>query len=91
MHDKQYLVLSQKGSAFYTVNMEMENGTTEYRCTCLHFAFRKNMCKHIFASKVASGIEFVTPNAAEVSAGKKKLPPGRPRRQRSVKKRKFVN
>lgn len=91
MDDHTFFVLSQKGSNSYTVDMKMEDGSLEYRCTCLQFALRKNMCKHIYAAAVAAGKEEQLPANSTVQRKKLcKVPSGRPRRQRPVKKRKIV-
>lgn len=88
--DKQFLVLSQNGSTFYNVSMEKEDGNIEYTCSCLQFAFRKNMCKHMYASAILVGRMKEIVVSENKLIGKRKLPPGRPRQQRPVRKRKFV-
>lgn len=48
-------VLSGTGENLYTVISEYENGNLEQKCTCLAFAYSKNVCKHIYAVRIRMG------------------------------------
>ena len=42
-------MLSQHGNQLYSVGIAYEGRNLEYICSCLSFAYHKNMCKHIYA------------------------------------------
>tara|TARA_R110002050_G_C8625078_1_gene487827 strand:+ start:174 stop:563 length:390 start_codon:yes stop_codon:yes gene_type:complete len=78
--EKEYLVLSQNGGNCSTVRVEREDSSIEYYCTCPQFAYRKNMCKHMFAVGISCGLQ----KQHGGTARKKKnysITPGRSRRQ----------
>ncbi len=50
-----HIVLSGCGENTYTVISQREGETVEHKCTCLRFAYHKNICKHIYAVRVRLG------------------------------------
>lgn len=88
--DDSLMVLSGDGSNSYIVHLSTEEGRMECSCTCPSFTYHKNVCKHIYAAQIHSGLATEVKEADHpANYRKRSIFRGPPRRYRTVKRRRM--